>query len=229
MELSPFLSFFGLSLYRSVIATPLEGIARREILWKGFQPNSLKYLTRTGVQISSLACASWIVPSQIDVTVRGALLGIVSSTMEATVNNGWNVLVTRFVQGQGWGVIKQEGLHFLSRGLSPALMHRSLSGSIFWGTYETLHQINPQHPAITGMGAGIIQVGCTAPFYIATTLRQGQNRPPETLLFLFKNRVQHQGWIKGLFLPGLVPRCTLSLLTSGLLMTLLEKYRIIQR
>lgn len=240
------LPFLGLSLYRTCIATPLEGIAKREILFKsstiqvvsnisflelyrGTQPNALKFLSRTVVQISSVKAASLAVPSQLDPAIRGVTIGCLSAGMETSVNNIWNTLGTRFIQGQGWKVIRQEGLLLLTRGLSPALLHRSLSGAVFWSAYEKLHQAAPKYPALTGMGAGIIQVCITAPFYITTTLRQAKNPPTEALGPLCKKIIKNQGLARGLFLPGLAPRLTLSICTSGPLMALFEKYQIIHR
>lgn len=240
------LPFFTLSLYRAFISTPLDGITKREIfyncstiqvisktsfleLYKGIQPSTLKSLSRTVVQTSSIKLASSVIPSQLDPAMRGIAIGCLSSGIEASISNAWNVLETRFIQGQGWNVIRQEGLLLLTKGLSPTLLHRALSGAVFWSTYEKLRQVVPNQPALTGMGAGITQVCTTAPFYIAKTLRQAKNPPTETLFPLFKKIIKNQGLIRGLFLPGLAPRLTLSICTSGPLMALFEKYQIIHR
>lgn len=240
---------FGVFIgYRSLVTTSLSGIAKREIfqntttikiikttpflelLGKGFQPYSLKYLTTTPVQLASFRAASSIVPLQMDPAARGAMIGFLSSGIETSVNNIWNVFATRFIQGQGWGIAKEEGVSLLTRGLLPVLMHRISSSVIFWSIYEKLHKKeNPYHPGLNGIIAGTVQVCFTSPFYIATTLRQGKNPPQENLLLLFKKITKQEGVVKGLFFRGLVPRLCLSWLTSGPLMSLIEKYNIVSR
>lgn len=238
-------SFGTFGIARALVVTPFEGCAKKEILlkattsevirsisflslWKGVQPNILKFSTRTPVQIGSVKLASSLLPP-MDPTIRGGLIGLFSSGLEATVNNSWNVFVTRFVQGQGWRVIKQEGFPLLYKGLSPALAHRSLSNVIYWSSYEKFHQLNPNNSALNGIIAGTIQVCLTAPFYIATTLRQGINPPKENLFSLFRNIVNDQGFARGLFFRGLVPRLLQSWLTSAPLMMLIEKYGVVSR
>jgi hypothetical protein len=240
------LPFLSLSLYRTCIATPLEGITIREILfnqstqkiirntpffefYRGFQPNGFKFLSKTVVQISSLKIASSLIPSQLDASIRGIMIGILSAGMETSVNNAWNVFGTRFIQGQRWNIIKQEGPLLLTKGLSSALLHRALSGAVFWSVYEKLHQIYPDSPALTGTGAGIVQVCSTTPLYITKTLRQRKNPPTEPLWILFKKIIKKQGLVQGLFLPGLIPRLALTVFTSGPLVILLERHQIIQR
>lgn len=240
------LPFFTLSLYRALVSTPLDGITKREIfyncstiqvlsktsfleLYKGMQPSMLKSLSKIAVQTSSIKLASSVIPSQLDPGIRGIAIGALSSGMEASVSNAWNVLETRFIQGQGWNVLQQEGLLILTKGLSPTLLHRALSGAVFWSTYEKLRQAVPNQPVLTGMGAGITQVCTTAPFYIAKTLRQAKNPPTEPLWPLFKKIIKNQGLVRGLFLRGLAPRLILSVCTSGPLTALFEKYQIIHR
>lgn len=243
-----FLSFSALSIYRTSLTTPLEGITKREILsesptttvkvirstpfidlWKGLQPNSLRTFTKTYTQIASFKVASWSVPTQLDPGVRGILIGTLSSGLEAGVTNAWNVLITRFIQGQGWGVIKQEGPRLLSKGFIPAFIHRSSSGSIFFGVYEKLNQVYPNHPAWSGVCAGLVQVTLTSPFYITTVLRQGKNPPSERLVPLIFKIGKTQGWMRGLVFRGLIPRSIQSVATSAPLMILLEKYGILHR
>ena len=157
------------------------------------------------------------------------MIGCMSSGIEASVNNAWNVLETRFIQGQKWNIIKQEGPSLLAKGLSSALIHRVLSGAVFWSSYEKLHQYSPEHPSLAGIGAGMIQVCSTAPFYISKTLKQGENPPIEPLWLLFKKKIKNQGLVRGLFLPGLIPRLAQSILIGGPLVVLFEKNQIIHR
>jgi hypothetical protein len=239
-------SFAGLSAYRTLIGTPLEGIAKRTVLfkstprqvialtpfrdlWKGFQPNILKTVSKTYVQVGSVNVASHLIPTEIDPQYRGAFMGITSSSMEVSIQNIWNVLGTRFIQGERWSVVKKEGVSLFYQGLSPALLHRSLSGAIFWSAYEKLNQLSPHHSAVTGTCAGLIQVAFTSPLYITAVLRQGKDRPPESLGRLMVKIGRGQGWIRGLFLRALVPRSLLSIATSGPLMMLLEKYKVVHR
>lgn len=243
-----FFSFSGFSLYRAVIGTPLDGIAKREILsfiptttwkvirsvnpldlWKGFQPTSLRLFTRTYAQVISFNVSSRIAPKQLDPALRGALIGLGSSFIEVGVNNAFNSLATRFVQGQGWNVLKQEGPGLLTKGFSSALLHRNLSGIIFWSVYEKLNHITSYHPAYSAVGAGVIQVSLTSPLYITMILRQGKASTSESLWYLFKRIRREKGGLKGLFFPGLVPRLVHSLATSSFFMMLLEENRIILR
>jgi hypothetical protein len=240
------LPFLCLSFYNALVSTPLNGVTKLEILnnlstskvlsrtsllklYRGLEPNILKSLSKIALQTSSVKLSSSIIPSQLDPVVRGTIIGCASAGIEATVNNAWSVLETRFIQGQKWKIIKQEGPSVLTRGLSSAFMHRILSGTVFWGSYEKLHQCVPENPSLAGMGAGMIQVCATAPFYISKTLRQGRSPPAEPLWLLFKTKIKKQGLIQGLFLPGLIPRLAQSILIGGPLMTLLEKKQIIYR
>lgn len=147
------LPFLYLSFYNAIVTTPLNGVTKLEILhnlptrevisktsflklYRGLEPNILKALSKTTVQTSSVKLASSIVPSQLDPAVRGTIIGCVSSGIEASISNAWSVLETRFIQGQKWSVIKKEGVFFLTKGLSSALIHRVLSGIVFWSSYE---------------------------------------------------------------------------------------------
>lgn len=240
------LPFLYLSFYNAIVTTPLNGIAKLEILnnlstrkvisetsflklYRGIEPNVLKALSKTAVQTSSVKLASSIVPLQLDPAIRGTMIGCVSSGIEASVSNAWNVLETRFIQGQKWNIIRKEGISLLTKGLSSALIHRVLSGTVFWGSYEKLHQHSPNHPSLAGIGAGMIQVCSTAPFYISKTLKQGKNPPNGPLWLLFKKRVKSQGVLQGLFLPGLIARLAQSILIGGPLVALFEKNQIIHR
>ena len=159
------LPFLYLSFYNAIVTTPLNGIAKLEILnnlstrkvisktsflklYRGIEPNILKSLSKTVVQTSSVKLASSIIPSQLDPAIRGTMIGCISSGIEASVSNAWNVLETRFIQGQKWSVIKQEGLSLFTKGLSSTLIHRVLSGTVFWSSYEKLHQYSPEHTSL---------------------------------------------------------------------------------
>jgi len=243
---SDVLPFLYLSFYNAIVTTPLNGITKLEILnnlstrkvisktsflklYRGIEPNILKSLSKTVVQTSSVKLTSLIIPSQLDSAIRGTMIGCISSGIEASVNNAWNVLETRFIQGQKWNIIKREGLSLFTKGLSSTLIHRVLSGTVFWSSYEKLHQHSPEHPSLAGVGAGMIQVCSTAPFYISKTLKQGKNPPIEPLWLLFKKKIKNQGLVRGLFLPGLIPRLAQSILIGGPLVVLFEKNQIIHR
>ena len=245
-----FLSFFtGFAAYRLAVGVPLDGLTKREILektttWKvlqttpvfefrrGFQPNAIKYFTATYLQTSSTWIASNAIPTKLPPALRGVMMGITTSSLEVSVKNVSNVLVTRFIQGQGWNVIRQEGASLLTKGLSPALLHRGLSSSIYWGFYEPLHHHYPNHPFWVGLSVGIFQVCLTSPFYITAVQRQAkisEKTPPKTLINLFRLIAKNEGLRRGLFLRGLMPRLVHSALTSGPLMFLFEKYNLIHR
>ncbi|HEY5234863.1 MAG TPA: hypothetical protein VIJ14_01690, partial [Rhabdochlamydiaceae bacterium] len=116
---------------RAVIGTPLDAIGTREIVhhqnalqvlkgmtasdyWRGFQPNLLKFATRTPVQFAAVKVSSLMVPTDYDAAIRGLLIGVLSSSMETATINGWNALRTRFIQGQGWEILRQEGASVLT-------------------------------------------------------------------------------------------------------------------
>lgn len=240
-----YLSPVGAGVLRAFVATPLDAVATREILnhqntfpvvrsmelsdfGKGFQPNLLKFTTRTPVQFVAIKISSWVVPLDYDPGMRGLLIGPLSSGVEAGIANVWNVLRTRFIQGQSWSVIKEEGVPILTKGLSSALFHRILSGMIFWGVYEKLKNKYPSHGAAVSTLSGAIQVLTTAPLYISATYRQRKGAPPEFLYRTFLHLFQTQG-IRGLFLPALAPRLVHSAITSAPLMWLMEKLHLIHR
>jgi len=236
---------FAAILLRAGVGTPLDAVATREILlhkntsqviremaipdfWKGFQPNLLKFATRTPAQLCSVKIASSIVPMDFDPAVRGIFIGVFSNGMEIAVLNSWNSLRTRFIQGEGWTVLNKEGASLLTKGLSSAFAHRALSGAIFWSVYEKLREKYPSQGAAVSTFSGVVQVISTAPFYIAAIHKQGKGATPEhlhrTILRIFKT----QG-MRGLFLPALAPRLAHSALTSAPLMWMMEKLHLIQR
>ncbi|MBP7075234.1 MAG: hypothetical protein KBA81_07620 [Rhabdochlamydiaceae bacterium] len=251
-SLISFFSYFtGFSAYRLAIGVPLEGVTKREILERkttlkviqstpvlelrrGFQPNAIKYLSSSYLQIGSTWLASSLTPTQLPPTLRGVLIGVLTTSMEASVRNVWNVLVTRFIQGDNWNVVQKEGVSLLTKGLSPALLHRGFSSTVYWGLYEPLHNRYPGNPFGVGFAVGIIQVLSTSPFYIATVRRQAKLNPgeaplPKSLRDLMKQIAKSEGVVRGLFVRGLTPRLIHSTLTSGPLMFMLEKYHIIHR
>ncbi|MGH2613050.1 MAG: hypothetical protein ACRDFB_08400, partial [Rhabdochlamydiaceae bacterium] len=249
-SLSGFFSYFtGFTVYRLGIGVPLDGLTKREILEKttplkimqttpilelrkGFQPNAIKYFTSSYVQVGSTWIASHATPTQLPPTLRGAMIGMITSSMEASVKNVWNVLVTRFIQGEGWSVLQKEGASLLTKGLSPALLHRGSSSILYWSLYEPFHKKYPNHPVEVGLSVGIFQVCSTSPFYVAAVVRQakpGDKLLPKSLIALFRLIAKNEGVGQGLFLRGLAPRLVHSILTSGPLMFLLEKYKLIHR
>ena len=240
-----YLSPIGAGLLRAVVGTPLDAVATREILhhqntlqalramtfldfWKGFQPNLLKFTTRTPVQFGSVKISSWIVPLQYDAALRGVIIGTLSSGMETTVMNGFNSLRTLFIQGENWRVLQQEGAPVLKKGLTSALLHRILSGAIFWGVYEKLKSKYPTHGNLVSTVSGVVQVIFTAPFYITAIFRQRKGAPREPLHRTFSHLYKTQN-MRGLILPALVPRLTHSAITSAPLMWLMEKLELVHR
>lgn len=235
----------GAVFLRAGVGTPLDSVATREILdkkntvqviremtvfdfWKGFQPNFLKFATRTPAQLVSVKVSSSVVPLELDPAVRGACIGILSNGMEITVLNGWNSLRTRFIQGQSWQVLHQEGASLLTKGLSSAFAHRALSGAIFWSVYEKLKAEYPSHGAAVSTFSGVVQVLTTAPFYIAAIYKQQKGAPKEHLHRTIVRIFKAQG-VRGLFFPALVPRLVHSAVTSAPLMWMMEKLHLIER
>ena len=240
-----YLSPIGAGFLRAVVGTPLDAVATREILhhqntsqvvrtmkfldfWKGFQPNLLKFTTRTPIQFGSVKLSSWIVPTGYDPAFRGIIIGTLSSGIETTVINGFNSLRTRFIQEDGWKVLKQEGAPVLKKGLSSALLHRILSGAIFWGIYEKLKNEYPSHGTAVSTLSGVVQVISTAPFYITAIYRQRKGAPREHLYRTFWHLYTTQT-MRGLILPALAPRLVHSAVTSAPLMWLMEKLELVHR
>ena len=239
-----FYQFTGFTAWRLAVGVPLDGITKREILenkttlsilratpfrelGRGFQPNAFKYLTSSYLQLGSTWVASRITPTELPPVVRGVMFGIFTSSMEASVKNVFNVLVTRFIQGEGWSMVWKEGPALLTKGLFPALLHRGFSSALYFGLYEPLHKKYPQHTFAVGFGVGITQVVITSPFYQAAVLQQAKPTVPplpESLNELFKRIFK-----KGLAIRGIAPRLVHSALTSGPLMYLLEKHQLIHR
>jgi hypothetical protein len=237
---------FIVALIRTFVGTPLDVVATREILLhqntrqilrgtpfsmyrRGFGPNLVKFSVRTPVEFCSMKIASSAVPLSLDPAVRGIGMGILKTGMEVFVINIFNALRTRFIQGQGWGVIQQEGVSVLTKGLSAAFAHRASSSAIFMGTYEKLKENSSSNPAILGTLSGIIQVVSTSPFYIATTRRQRKNAFPERLDQTLTRLYSMQGLLRGVVLPGLAPRLVHSVVISGPLMWVMEKLQLIHR
>lgn len=231
---------------RAVIGTPLDAVATREILlskttlqvvhemefydyWRGFQPNLLKFVTRTPLNFVFVNISSSAVPTHLDPGIRGVALGVLVAGMETGTINGANALRTRFIQGEGWVVLKKEGLIVLTKGLSAAFAHRALSSAIFFGTYEKLKSLFPKQGAVVSTISGIIQVLLTAPFYIAAIHKQDKKATPTRLDRLMAGLYRTRGFSRGLFLPALAPRLVHSVMTSAPLLWLMEKLQLIHR
>ncbi len=231
---------------RAVIGTPLDAVATREILlsqttqqvlrgmsffdyWRGFQPNLLKFTTRTPLNFIFVKFSSSAVPTHLDPGVRGVALGVLVGGMETVTINGANAVRTRFIQGERWVVLKKEGLIVLTKGLSAAFAHRALSSAIFFGTYEKLNSLFPQQKAKVSTISGIIQVLLTAPFYIAAIHKQDKKAIPTRLDRLIIDLYKTRGFARGLFLPALAPRLVHSVMTSAPLLWLMEKLQLIHR
>lgn len=244
-------TFTGFTAYRLIIGIPLDGVTKREIIdrsttWKvlqqtplldyrrGAQPNAIKYFSTSYVQLGTTWCASWITPTGLPPSIRGAMIGTITTCLDTSVKNVWGVLVTRFIQGEGWDVLKRERFSLATKGLYSAMLHRGVSSTIYWSLYEPLHKRFPEHTLGVGFGVGMFQVCSTAPFYITAVRRQAKPKEgtpplPKTLLGLMKEIARTEGVVRGLFLRGLFPRLIHSALTSGPLMYLLEKYKVIHR
>lgn len=240
-----YFSPLGAGFLRAVVATPLDAVATREILHHrntyqviksmeardfltGFQPNVLKFLTRTPAQFAFVKVASWSVPTDWGPGVRGFWIGVVSSGMETGLLNSWNALRTRFIQKEDWSVLRTEGFSVLKNGLTSALIHRSLSGAIFWTVYEKLKHQHPSQGALVSTVSGVVQVFLTSPFFIAAIYRQRKGAPREYLHHTMGHLAKTRN-VSSLFFTALVPRLVHSGITSAPLMWLMEKLQLVHR
>ncbi len=240
---SPFL----LGGFRAGVGTPIDVVATREILHhkttlqvlretafadyrRGFQPNALKFISRTPAQFFFTSFFSSNIPTDLNPAVRGFLLGLSTSGAEAALFNIFNSARTRFIQGARWRDLMNEGPPVLVKGLSAAWSHRALSSAIFYTVYEPLKERYPNEGSTVSTIAGFVQVFLTSPFFIAAIERQRKDAPKEslhqTILRLFKT----QGFFRGLVIPALVPRLVHTALVTPLFMYIIDdKLRLIQR
>jgi hypothetical protein len=233
-------------VFRAAVGGPFDVFAIKNILerqtlqtiwkttplpyfWKGFQPNALKLGLRTPVQFALLKLTSSAIPANENRAVWGFFLGSITTVAEAILFNGLNSLKTRFIQGQGWSVLKQEGPRMLGNGFIASCCHRALSGGIFYAVYEPLKKEHPHHAVITSTLAAIVQVVSTAPFYIAAAERQSKNAVREPLHQTIHRLFKTHGFYQGLVYPGLIPRLGHSILITGIFMRWIEHNGYISR
>jgi hypothetical protein len=240
MYLSP--SLFG--VVRAAVGTPLDVVATKEILYhrntlqvlketafadyrKGFQPNTLKFITRTPVQFIATKFFSSIIPTDLNPAVRGFTLGLLTSGSETFLFNVFNSTRTRFIQGARWRDI---GPSALIKGLTAAWSHRALSSAVFFSIYEPLKKDYPSHGMAVSTCAGIFQVILTAPFYIAATERQRKDAVSEPLHRTLLRLVKREGFFRELVFPALVPRLVHTIAITGFFMKLMDdKLKLIHR
>lgn len=239
-------TFTSVTAYRFAAGFLLDPLARREILLdattrkvlqttpliemrKGFQPTAIKYFTASYLQAASIWAATRMTPTDLPPAVRGVMFGVITSAIEASVKNSQNVLVTRFIQGDKWSVIRKEGPLILTKGISPTVLHRMFSGCVFWGLYEPLKQKFPDQTMLIGLGVGQVQVVVTSPFYNLATLMQAKQTSPTTMWGHVKELKQTQSLTRMLIGRALFPRAVHSLLVSGPWIWVLENFGMIHR
>jgi hypothetical protein len=232
MYLSP--PLFG--VVQAAVGTPLDVITTREILdrkktlqilketavkdyGKGFQPNTLKSITRTPVQCLAAHFFSSIIPTDGHPVVRGFTLGLSTSVSETLLLNVFNSTRTRFIQGQKW---KDIGPSVLFKGLSATLSYRILSSAIFFSIYEPLKTKYPSQGMAVSTCAGVFQAVLSAPFYIAAMEQQRKDAASESLRHTLVRLKKRDGFIRGLVLPALIPRLVHTIAITGLFMKLVD-------
>jgi hypothetical protein len=232
MYLSP--PLFGVA--QAAVGTPLDVIATREILdrkktlqilketavkdyGKGFQPNTLKSITRTPVQFFAANFFSSIIPTDDHPAMRGFTLGLLTSVSETFLFNVFNATRTRFIQGQKWKDISSS---VLLKGLSATLSYRILSSAIFFSLYEPFKIKYPSQGMIVSTCAGIVQAILSAPFYIAAIEQQRKNAVLESLWHTLVRLKKRDGFIQGLVFPALTPRLVHTIAITGLFMKLID-------
>ncbi len=240
LYLSP--SLFG--IVRAAVGTPLEVVGTQEILQrkstlqvlketalanygKGFQPNALKFITRTPVQAFATHFFSSNIPTDLHPAVRGFTLGLLTSGSEAFLFNLFNATRTRFIQGQKWRNI---GPSVVTKGLTAAWSHRALSSAIFFSVYEPLKAKYPSHGMAVSTCAGVVQVVLTAPFYIAAIERQRKDAVSESLYRTLERLAKRDGFVQALVFPALLPRLVHTFIITGFFMKLIDdKLKLIHR
>ncbi len=232
MYLSP--SLFGVA--QAIVGTPLDVVATREILnrkntlqilketavkdyGKGFQPNTLKSITRTPIQFFAANFFSSIVPMDAHPAVRGFTFGLLASISESLLFNAFNSTRTRFIQGQKWKDINSS---VLRKGLPATLSHRILSSAIFFSIYEPLKTKHPSQGMAVSTCAGIFQVILSAPFYIVAMEQQRKEAISEPLHHTLMRLKKRNGFVRELVLPALIPRLVHTIAISGLFMRLID-------
>jgi hypothetical protein len=232
MYLAP--SLFG--IVRAAVGTPLEVIGTKEILEhkktlqilretalsdyvKGFQPNALKFITRTPFQAFVTKFFSSNIPTELHPAVRGFSLGLLISSSEAFIFNIFNSTRTRFIHGERWRNINPS---VVTKGLTAALGHRALSSTIFFSFYEPLKVKYPSHGMAVSTFAGVVQVVLTAPLYIAAIERQRKNAVPESLYRTMERLTKNESFIRALVIRALIPRLVHTIAITGFFMKLVD-------
>jgi hypothetical protein len=233
---------FGVA--QAVVGTPLDVVATREVLnckntlqiiketpvkdyGIGFQPNILKSITKTPIQLLAANFFSSIVPTDIHPAVRGFTFGLLASVSEALLFNAFNSIRTRFIQGQTWKDIDPS---VLLKGFSATLSHRVFSSAIFFSIYEPLKAKHPSQGMAVSTSAGVAQVILSAPFYVAAMEQQRKEAVSEPLRYTLVRLSKRDGFLRGLIFPALIPRLAHTIAITGLFMKLVDdKLGIIHR
>lgn len=236
-------------ILRGIIGTPLDtwaihsvakldnvGVQSLREIWaarsafRGFIANSIRTSIRSPVHYASLQVGSalyaQVVPAQLRefAAFRGIFIGMLSAVVESVVNTPLRVVQTLAVTGGALRpALREHGLALLARGFEGTLLHRLLSGAVFYGTYE--HALNAGLPvAASSLVAGTLQVTLSSPFFAVAVHRQraGSDVQGHALRIAAQLARERGGIFRALILPGLAPRLVHSWIVSPLVMWVVD-------
>jgi len=226
--------------------------------YTGVSANAVKLAFKTPIQIITTGLASRIyigaVPEEIRKdrhALRGAFIGITATCIDTVFwANPLNAVRTqqmttpklkskaRFIEQESslfFKIIREQNFQLLARGLDASLLHRGMSGVIFFTTYEALKARYPDNHFFVSTASGIAQVCTTSPLYAAMIHQQKAKASKikttaiaTNVFFSIHGIYQAQG-LRGLFLLGLMPRLVHSIAVSHLVMYMLEEAKAILR
>jgi hypothetical protein len=198
--------------------------------FRGFFPNTVRTSIRSPVHYVSLEAGSAAYTSVVPQVfrdrfpvLRGFCIGVTAALAESVVNTPLRVIQTLAVNGDPLGTaLRAEGVKLLTRGFDGTLIHRLLSGAVFYGVYEQSISMGVSI-APAALLAGTMQVSLSSPFFALAVHKQKlAGRVAGNIFSLAATLGRERGVIQGLFLPGLAPRLLHSWIASPLVMWVID-------
>jgi len=230
-------AFVGHPMQRWTYASQVQNLSAWETLsqtkniWAGLSAEVCKHITKTPANFLFTYAVSRAVPHNWSPHQRGFAIGGAVACLESIIIvNPLNVMRARLMEGQRLNAFFQfEGVYALSKGWDATLIHRALSGVVFFSVYEDLKKRFPDHPFWVSTAAGWSQVVTTAPFHAAMTHKQKVNGIGNNVFKTMQKIAADQGTFQGLVGRGLAFRLFHSSMVSGPLMWVMEKLHVINR